>query len=182
MARRGQAAQLEVHESVSSELIETLLGRLGIAFERYDHAPVYTCEEAEQAVPATGAVHTKNLFLRDKRGRRHVLLVTTCSTIVNVKSFAKQVGADNLSFASPERLMRYLGVTPGSVTVLGLARDTERAVEVVIDESVWRAPRLHAHPLVNSATLVLTHDGLERFLEHTGHVPRVLVVEGATAT
>lgn len=157
--------------------IESLLGRLGISFERYDHAPVFTCEEAEAAVPDTGAVHTKNLFLRDKRGRRHVLLVTTCATVVNVKLFAKQVDADNLSFASPERLMRYLGVTPGSVTVLGLVNDTEHAVEVVIDEVVWRAPRLHAHPLVNSSTLVLAHDGLARFLEHTDHAPRVLALE-----
>lgn len=160
--------------------VESLLAQLDIHFERYDHAPVFTCDEAERAVPNTGAVHTKNLFLRDKRGRRHVLLVTTCATVVNVKSFARQVGADNLSFASPERLMRYLGVTPGSVTVLGLVHDTERAVEVVIDETVWLAPKLHAHPLVNSATLVLTHDGLVSFLEHTGHMPRVLVVEGAT--
>ena len=160
--------------------IEALLTRLAIGFERYDHAPVFTCEEAEAAVPDTGAVHTKNLFLRDKRGRRHVLLVTTCATTVNVKQFAKQVDADNLSFGSPERLMRYLGVTPGSVTVLGLANDTERGVEVVIDDAVWSAPRLHAHPLVNSATLVLTHDGLTRFLEHTGHTPLVLTLDGTS--
>ena len=161
--------------------IENLLSQLGISFERYDHAPVFTCEEAERAVPETGAVHTKNLFLRDKRGRRHVLLVTTCATTVNVKRFASQVGADNLSFASPERLLRYLGVTPGSVTVLGLVHDTERAVEVVIDDTVWRAPRLHAHPLVNSATLVLTHEGLERFLAHTGHSARLLTLDLATS-
>lgn len=162
--------------------LEARLSELGISFERYEHAPVFTCDEAERAVPHTGAVHTKNLFLRDKRGRRHVLLVTTCATTVNVKAFAKQVDADNLSFASPERLMRYLGVTPGSVTVLGLANDVERAVEVVIDDVVWRAPRLHAHPLVNSATLVLTHDGLERFLAHTGHSARVMTLDLAGGT
>lgn len=161
--------------------IEALLSQLGVSFERYEHAPVFTCEEAVAAVPNTGAVHTKNLFLRDKRGRRHVLLVTTCASVVNVKQFAKQVDADNLSFASPERLMRYLGVTPGSVTVLGLVHDMEHAVDVVIDDEVWRAPRLHAHPLVNSATLVLTHDGLERFLEHTGHAARVVALGGATS-
>ena len=59
--------------------IDALLATLSIAPERYDHAAVYTCEEAERAVPDTGAVHTKNLFLRDKRGRRHVLLVTACA-------------------------------------------------------------------------------------------------------
>jgi len=160
--------------------IEQLLGQLRIVYERHEHAPVFTCEEAERAVPDTGAVQTKNLFLRDKRGRRHVLLVTTCATVVNVKAFARQVGIDNLSFASSERLMRYLGVTPGSVTVLGLINDTEHAVEVFVDDTVWRAPRVHAHPLANSATLVLTHEGLEQFLQHTGHTTRVLTLDTAS--
>ena len=157
-----------------------LLADLGVAYDRHDHEPVFTCEEIERAVPATGAVQTKNLFLRDKRGRRHVLLVTTCETKVDVKGFARQVGIDNLSFASPERLMRYLGVTPGSVTVLGLVNDQNREVELFIDESVWQAPRLHAHPLVNSSTLVITHDGLQRFLEHTGHSPRIVSLNQTT--
>ena len=154
-----------------------LLDTLGVAYERHEHAAVFTCEEAERAVPATGAVHTKNLFLRDKRGRRHLLVVTTCARAVNLKRLAERVGADNLSFASPDRLARYLGVTPGAVTVLGLAHDRERVVEVLVDDEVWRAERLHAHPLVNTETLVLRHEGLVRFLEHTGHVPRVVTLE-----
>ena len=156
--------------------ILSLLDSLGVRYERHVHAPVFTCEEAERAVPDTGAVHTKNLFLRDKRGRRHVLLVTTCAKTVDIKRIAELAGADNLSFASPDRLARHLGVTPGSVTVLGLANDASRAVELLVDEDVWRAPRLHAHPLVNTQTLVLEHDGLARFLEHTGHAPRVVRV------
>ena len=146
-----------------------LLDALGVAFVRHDHAAVFTCEEAERAVPDTGAVHTKNLFLRDKRGRRHLLVVTTCARAVNLKALADRLGIDNLSFASPDRLAKHLGVTPGSVTVLGLMCDKDGAVEVVIDEEVWRADRIHAHPLVNTATLVLDHAGLVRFLEHTGH-------------
>ena len=159
---------------MTAPTIDTLLATLGITAERYEHAAVYTCEEAERAVPDTGAVHTKNLFLRDKRGRRHVLLVTTCAKSVNLRAFTDQVDADNLSFASPDRLARYLGVTPGSVTLLGLATDAAHVVELYIDEDVWRAPRIHAHPLVNTATLVLSHDDVVRFLEHTGHVPKIL--------
>ena len=150
------------------------LDALGVAYTRHDHAAVFTCEEAERAVPDTGALHTKNLFLRDKRGRRHLLVVTTCARAVNLKALADRLGIDNLSFASPDRLSKHLGVSPGSVTVLGLMRDTARAVEVVIDEEVWTAEHLHAHPLVNTATLVISHDGLERFLAHTGHGHRVL--------
>jgi len=158
----------------TSSSIDDLLATLGIDVERHEHDAVFTCEEAERAVPDTGAVRTKNLFLRDKRARRHVLLVATCAKSVNLRAFADQIGADNLSFASAERLARYLGVTPGAVTVLGLSNDTARDVELYVDEEVWRAERLHAHPLVNTATLVLTHDGLARFLAHTGHTPAVV--------
>ena len=154
--------------------IDALLTTLSITPERYEHAAVHTCEEAERAVPDTGAVHTKNLFLRDKRGRRHVLLVTTCAKSVNLRAFAAQATADNLSFASADRLSRYLGVSPGSVTLLGLANDSSHAVELYVDEEVWNAHRIHAHPLVNTATLVLTHGDVVQFLEHTGHSPRVI--------
>jgi Ala-tRNA(Pro) deacylase len=159
---------------MSDPSIDDLLQTLGIAAERHEHAAVYTCEEAEHAVRDTGAVHTKNLFLRDKRGRRHILLVTTCAKSVNLRAFAQQVDADNLSFASPDRLSRYLGVTPGAVTLLGLANDASGSVEVYIDEDVWQSARVHAHPLVNTATLVLTHDDVVHFLAHTGHTPRVI--------
>jgi Ala-tRNA(Pro) deacylase len=154
--------------------IEGLLTTLGITAERHEHAAVFTCEEAERAVPKTGAVHTKNLFLRDKRGRRHVLLVTTCEKSVNLRAFADQVDADNLSFASPDRLARHLGVTPGAVTLLGLANDSSNAVELYVDEDVWRAAHIHAHPLVNTATLVLSHEDVETFLGYTGHTPRIV--------
>lgn len=156
--------------------IYAVLNALGIRYERHDHDPVFTCDEERRAVPDTGAVHTKNLFVRDKRGRRHVLVVTTCEKTADLRRLRDLVDADTLSFASPERLERYLGVTPGSVTLLGLVNDATRAVEVVIDDEVWRAPRLHMHPLVNTSTLVLTHADLVAFLEHTGHAPRVLDV------
>jgi Ala-tRNA(Pro) deacylase len=111
---------------------------LEISYERYDHAPVNTCEDAERAVPNVDAVQTKNLFLRDKRGRRHILLVTSCERSVDLKAFREQCGADHLSFASPERLAKHLGVEPGSVTVLGLFVDAARAVELYVDADVWQ--------------------------------------------
>lgn len=153
-----------------------LLDEIGVAYTRYDHAPVFTCEEAGAAVPDLAAVQTKNLFFRDKRGRRHVLLVTSCEKAVDIRHFAEQIDADRLSFGSPERLSKYLGVTPGSVTVLGLANDAERGVELYVDAGVWASPAWRCHPLVNSATLVITRDAIERFLKHTGHVPRVVTL------
>ncbi len=154
--------------------ITAVLDSIGARYQRFDHAPVFTCEEAAAAVPGSTAVQTKNLFLRAKRGRRHALLVTSCEKAVDIKRFAEQIDADHLSFASAERLMTYLGVSPGSVTVLGLVNDTTHAVELYVDADVWRAAAWHCHPLVNSATLVLSRADVERFLAHTGHAARVL--------
>lgn len=156
--------------------IYSYLNRVGVSYERFDHSPVFTCEEADAAVPAHSAIQTKNLFLRDKRGRRHLLLVTTCATSVDIDAFAEQAGADRLSFGSPERLMKYLGVTPGSVTILGLANDAEHGVEVYVDAEVWNTPQWKVHPLVNTATLVIDRAGIEKFLNVTGHQARVIAV------
>jgi Ala-tRNA(Pro) deacylase len=156
--------------------IYALLDSLGIRYHRYDHAPVFTCEEADAAVPNHAAVQTKNLFLRDKRGKRHILLVTSCEKAVDIKRFAEQVDADRLSFGSPERLEKYLGVTPGSVTVLGLMNDTGHGVELCVDADVWRTPEWRCHPLINSVTLILSRESIERFVAHTGHTPRVVTV------
>jgi Ala-tRNA(Pro) deacylase len=154
-----------------------LLDSLGIRYERFDHAPVFTCEEADAAVPNVAAVQTKNLFLRDKRGRRHILVVTSCARTVDIKRVADLVDADRLSFGSPERLMKYLGVTPGSVTVLGLMNDQAHGVELCVDADVWNTPAWRCHPLINSSTLVISREDIEKFFAHTGHSPRVLSLE-----
>jgi Ala-tRNA(Pro) deacylase len=154
-----------------------MFDRLGLTYERHRHAAVHTCEEAEVAIQASDAVQTKNLFLRDKRGRRHLLLVTTCAKAVDIKRFADTADADHLSFGSPDRLMRHLGVEPGSVTVFGLVNDETHAVELFVDRDVWNVTRWRCHPLINSETIVMDRGGVERFLEQTGHVPRVVSVE-----
>jgi Ala-tRNA(Pro) deacylase len=148
-----------------------------IGYQRFDHPAVFTCEEAARLVPAEAdAVHTKNLFLRDKKGRRHWLLVTTCAKAVDLKGLCDRIGADNLSLGSPDRLMKHLGVTPGAVTILGLINDPEHLVEVLIDRDVWAAPAIRSHPLVNTATLVLSHEGVERFCQLTGHPVKLVDV------
>lgn len=153
------------------------LAEHGIAFERFDHPPVFTCEEADRLVPAAArAVQTKNLFLRNKKGDRHWLLVTDCRTAVDLKALAPVIGADNLSLGSPDRLQRHLGLTPGSVTVFGLVNDPGHAVELLIDEELDRLPAWRCHPMVNSATLVVPKEGVTRFLEMTGHKAVVIRV------
>lgn len=148
----------------------------GIGYERHDHPPVFTCEEAERLVPDIPAAKTKNVFLRDRPGRRHFLVVVGYEKSVDLKALAPLLEASKLSLGSPERLARHLGVEPGSVTILALANDTARAVEVVFDEPIAAADSLRCHPLVNTATLAISQACIRRFLEATGHPLRVLDV------
>lgn len=149
----------------------------GIPFVRFDHPPVFTCEESDRLVPAEVAgIQTKNLFMRDKRGRRHWLLVTSCTKPVDLRALARSLGIDSLSLGSPERLATHLGVTPGSVTLLALAHAGAHAVELLIDRDVWTGAPLRCHPMVNSATLVLERADAERFIAATGHVVRLVNV------
>lgn len=157
--------------------IYAVLARLHITYVRHDHDPVYTCDEAARAVPDLGgAAQTKNLFLRDKKGRRHWLVVTLCSKAVDLRALAATLGADNLSLGSPARLAEHLQITPGAVTALAIAADERHAVELVVDADAWRHEALSCHPLVNTSTLVLSRTDLQRFFEYTGHVPLVVRV------
>lgn len=157
-------------------LLDTLAG-LGVSYARFDHPAVFTCDEADAALPATvGGAHTKNLFLRDAKGRRHWLLVTDCAKPVDLRALAPVLGADRLSLGSPDRLARFLGVTPGSVTVFGLVNDPAHEVELAVDRMVWDAEAWRCHPLVNTVTLVVGRQDIERFLTATGHQPRVVEV------
>lgn len=143
----------------------------GISYTRYDHPPVFTCAEADVHVPsAAEALQTKNLFLRDKKGTRHWLVITSCEKRVDIRALGEQLGVGRLSFGSPERLMKYLGVTPGAVTLLALMHPGAGEVELVIDAAARDVP-WRCHPMVNTATLVLDAPACAAFLSRTGHVP-----------
>lgn len=133
-----------------------------IPYVRVDHPPVYTCEEAERLVPPLPGAHTKNLFLRDSKGKQHFLVVVGWEKQVDLKALAAVLRVSKLGMASPERLRRYLDVEPGAVTVLGIVNDQQHAVEVIIDAPLWQAPALHCHPLVNTATLAIACEDLKR--------------------
>jgi len=158
------------------------LARHRIHADRHDHPAVMTVEESERLVPPLPGAKTKNLFLRDKKGARHFLVTVPHDLAVDLNALAPQLGiSGRLGFASAERLQKHLGITPGSVSLLALFNDTAHAVEFVIDRRLWEASAVHAHPLVNTATMVIPHASLERFLEATGHVPRILDVPGRAA-
>ncbi len=129
--------------------IYAFLAEHGIPFERVDHPPVFTCEQAERLVPPLPGAETKNLLVRDRRGRRHFLVVVGYDKTVDLKALGDALGVSKLGMASPERLGRVLGIEPGSVSLLAVVNDAEGLVEVLLDEAVWRADALKCHPLVN---------------------------------
>lgn len=157
-----------------AEKIYQFLALQGISYRRHDHPPVYTCEEAAEHCGNLTATNTKNLFLRDRKGKRHFLVVTDHETSIDLKSLGELLDAPKPSFGSPERLKKHLGVEPGSVTVLSLINDPEHKVEVFIDKPVWEAEEIACHPLVNTSTLEISRAGLQRFLQATGHEAEIL--------
>lgn len=156
--------------------IYSFLEQNGIRYEKFEHPAVFTCEEAERLCPPMPGAHTKNLFLRDRKGERHFLVTVGYDKQVDLKMLTKVIGTDKLSFASPERLKKYLGVEPGAATLLGLVVDANRNVEFFIDEALWKADALLCHPLVNTATLAISHAGIESFLQATEHPVQVVSV------
>jgi Ala-tRNA(Pro) deacylase len=154
----------------------TFLSEHGIAFQRCDHAAVYTVEEAARLVPPLPGAKTKNLFLRDKPGRRHFLVCLPAAKRIDIKVLSGAIGANRLSFGSADRLKQYLGVEPGAVTLLAVFNDPAQAVDLFMDEELWQSEAMQFHPLVNIATLVLSRDEVMRFVELTGHSLRVIRV------
>lgn len=146
-----------------------LLQDQGVPYERFDHAAVYTCEQSAALLPGIPGAGTKNLFLTESKSGRFFLLMVEDHKRVNFKTLGKVLGLGKLSFAAPEAMMKYLGLEPGSVTIFGLVNDHSRKVEVLIDRDLWDCEKIHCHPLVNTATLVVPVAGIQRFLELSRH-------------
>jgi Ala-tRNA(Pro) deacylase len=126
---------LGTNRSMSSETeqkVHEVLDRLGIAYTRLEHPPVFTVEQAEKHWGSITGAHCKNLFLRNKKGNRHYLAILESSKSADLKALTNRLGEDRLSFASPERLMRYLGLEPGAVSPFGLINDSQKEVQVVV--------------------------------------------------
>jgi Ala-tRNA(Pro) deacylase len=152
------------------------LDGMGIAFSRHVHPPVFTVEEAERHWAGIQATHCKNLFLRNAKGTRHYLVVLAHWKTADLRGLAGRLGDDRLSFASPERLMRYLQLTPGAVSPFGLIHDGAQEVVVVLDADLVATERIAFHPNVNTATIVLATADFLRFLEARGNVVRRVAI------
>jgi Ala-tRNA(Pro) deacylase len=145
------------------------LKALGIACERHEHPPVATVEQATEHWAGIDAAHCKNLFLRNQKGDRHYLVILLHSKKADLRRVADQIGDGRLSFASPERLMTHLGLTPGSVSPFGLIHDAKHQVRVAIDRDLKSAARLSFHPNINTRTYVIAGPDFLRFLDDCGN-------------
>ena len=155
------------------DVFEVLDG-LKILYEKFDHAPVYTCEEANLINSHISGAKTKNLFLRDRKGKRHFLVVVSDEKQVDLNFLSECLDVKQLSFASPERLEKYLGTTPGSVSILGVINDPDGLVELIIDQDVWQSETLQCHPLVNTSTLVIQLSDIETLFEHLDRTSTII--------
>lgn len=157
------------------------LDRLEISYFRADHAHADTIAQCADIEKILGAKVCKNLFLRSRQADAFYLLLMPGDKAFRTAVVSKLLGTARLSFAEPEYLVRYLDVTPGSVSILGLIHDTGHAVRLLIDREVAEGSYIGCHPCVNTSTLRLrTSDIFEKFLPATGHVPTVLDIPRQT--
>jgi len=156
------------------------LDSLGIAHKTVTHPPVFTVDEARELRGQLPGGHTKNLFLRDKKHELY-LVVAPEDALIDLKGLHRLLGANGrFSFGSADLLGEVLGVTPGSVTPFSAINDTEARVTVVLDSAMMEHETLNYHPLSNTMTTAISRDDLVKFLEATGHPPRIERVSGVT--
>ncbi|WP_055669801.1 prolyl-tRNA synthetase associated domain-containing protein [Desnuesiella massiliensis] len=154
---------------VEEKRVYDILEKLDIGFEKYEHNAIFTIEEAnELAIDMKGA-HCKNLFIRNRKGNQHYLVILEESKTADLKALSSQIGSTPLSFASEERLYKYLNLTPGSVTPFGLINDSEKHVRVLIDNDLIHSEYISFHPNINTATITITYDDFEKFLNWCGN-------------
>lgn len=160
---------------------EQLLERLealGISYEIYHHAPIFTVEEGAPLKEQIPGLHCRNLFLRDKK-KTMFLVVAANETTIDLKKLQNLIGSARLSFGSAARLWEHLGIRPGSVCPFTVINDRDHQIGVILDARMMRADLVNYHPMDNAMTIGLSPAGLLKFLEFTGHAPQILDLTAA---
>jgi Ala-tRNA(Pro) deacylase len=150
------------------------LDKLGIAHPTVTHPPLFTVEQSQTLRGTIPGGHTKNLFLKDKKGA--LFLVTAPEdALIELKSLHRLLGASGrFSFGAAELMRETLGIEPGAVTPLAAINDTDRRVSVLLDATLMRHDIINCHPLTNTMTTSIARADLLKFLEATGHPPRIV--------
>jgi len=151
------------------EELYTLLENLGIKYEYHEHPPVATIPDALIHWKDYNSGRCKNIFVRNHKGDRHYLIILEHLRQLNMHDLEKRLKQGKLTFASDQRLKKYLGVEPGSVSPFGLINDSEKHVHLFIDEKLNEFDRLTFHPNINTASLVVSKTDFLKFLESTGN-------------
>ena len=148
-----------------SEKVLQLLSELDIKYELYEHPPVPTVEDALPYWDKIDATHCKNLFFRNHKGNRHYLVILKHNRKLNIRDLEQRLKQGKISFASPQRMERYLGLTGGSVSVFGLINDKENHVHLFLDDGLKSAEKISFHPNENNATVVISDQSFIKFLD-----------------
>jgi Ala-tRNA(Pro) deacylase len=148
-----------------SEKVLRLLKELDIKYELYEHPPVPTVEDALPYWDKIDATHCKNLFFRNHKGNRHYLVILKHNRKLNIRDLEQRLKQGKISFASPQRMERYLGLSGGSVSVFGLINDKENHVHLFLDDGLKSADKISFHPNENNATVVISDQAFIKFLD-----------------
>jgi Ala-tRNA(Pro) deacylase len=151
-----------------------LLDELNISYQYIEHPPAPTIEIAKQYWKGHEAMHCKNIFLRNHKGNQHYLVLLPCDSNLAIRDLEHRLKQGKLTFASEERLMKYLNLSPGSVTPFGLINDTDKHVIVFIDEEITQSDFVSFHPNINTASLIISTDGFLKFIIQTGNKFEIL--------
>lgn len=156
-----------------------LLDKLNVSYQRIDHEAAETMEICAEIDKVLEATICKNLFLCNRQKTNFYLLMMPGDKTFKTKELSKQIGSARLSFASPEDMERYLDITPGSVSIMGLMNDTENVVQLLVDEDVLKGEYVGCHPCINTSSIrIKTEDLFGRVLEAMHHTMRVVKLVG----
>ena len=145
------------------------LDRMGIPFDYYEHPEAPTIEIAQQFYRGEGTTLCKNLFFRNHKGNRHYLVIMDARHPMDIHDMEHRLHQGKLSFASEQRMMRYLGVRPGSVSLFTLVNDAEHEVTLFIDRNLLNATKVSFHPNDNHASLVISVEDMMKFVKEIGN-------------
>lgn len=153
----------------------------GISYILHNHKAVFTVEESQEVDAQIAGTHTRNLFLKDKKGKMF-LITLPAHMPLDLKKLESVIGSGRLSFGSPERLWTYLGVRPGSVTPFAIINDSGREVMPIWEQSMMAADTINCHPLINSMTVSMNPDGWREFAKRIGRADDVRVMDLVNST
>jgi Ala-tRNA(Pro) deacylase len=165
-----EARELEVYDCLDS---------LNIEYYRVDHEVAMTMEDCKAIDDVLGAAMCKNLFLCNRQKTQFYLLIMPADKPFKTKELSSQIGSARLSFASADRMLEYLNIDPGAVSVMGLKNDTDNNVRFIVDEDLLKDEYIGCHPCVNTSSLkIKTGDLVNVFLPYTKHEMSVVKLVG----